>query len=395
MPWPLDTGGHIRSYHLLAALARSGCEVTLMTPVADAAARAHDRLLAAGIAVQPIAVGPRTWPTEAVKAAGALLAREPYVFYRRHRWRRVQAALDRAMAAGGVDVLYLDHLDSAAYVTRPGTVTTLDMHNVYSTLLSRSADDAGALLKRRALRVEAGRLRRVEARAVSAADLTFAVSDDDAAVFAGLGARRVVIVPNGVDTAPLAALPAGRGPTPAPVLLFVGALSWAPNEAACRCLVREVLPAVRARVPLAEAHLVGRSPSEAIRSLADQPGVKLFADVPDVAPHLAAASVLVVPLTVGGGTRLKILEAFAAGLPVVSTAVGAEGIAGEHGRHLLIAEPGEMASAVTRLLDDPALATELAAEARRLARSTYDWAIVGRTAAEALAVVVRQRASHA
>ena len=380
---------------MLKALSRSGFEVSAAVPVQTYDAGADQALQSAGLRAQQIIVGARTLAGEAGRAMRAALRGEPYVFYRRHHWHQVQAFVDQALDNGAADVVYLDHLDSFAYASkRIDTVTVLDMHNVYSTVLSRSATEDRNPVRRALLGIEAARVGRIERRAVAAADVTFAVSDPDAAAFAAMGARRVATVPNGVETAAFSSFPSGRAEA-TPVLLFVGALSWAPNEAACTYLARRILPTVRTRFPLAEAHLVGRSPTPAIRDLSTTPGVRVFADVPDVGPHLATASTLVVPLMVGGGTRLKILEAFAAGLPVVSSPVGAEGIACRHEQHLLLAEPEGLAEAVIRLLATPDLGHRLACEARRLAASTYDWTVVGRAAAEELEAALRRRRTSA
>jgi glycosyltransferase involved in cell wall biosynthesis len=396
LPWPLNTGGHLRTYHMLKALSRAGFEVAAAVPVAAHDADAGQALQAAGVGVQQVVVGARTRAGEARKALRATMASEPYAFYRRHHWPQVQAFVDQALARRAADVIYLDHLDSFAYVSgRLAPVAVLDMHNVYSTVLSRSMAEERNPAWRALLAIEAWRVRRVERRAVAAVDVTLAVSEPDARTFVGMGARQVATVPNGVDTAAFSHFAVGRPDTTAPVLLFVGALSWAPNEAACRCLVQRILPKVRVRFPRAEAHLVGRLPTRLVRDLGSSPGVKVFADVPDVGRHLAAASALVVPLTVGGGTRLKILEAFAAGLPVVSTAVGAEGIDCRHEQHLLLAEPDALADAVVRLITTPDLARRLALDAQRLAIATYDWAITGRAAADALEAAVRRRRTAA
>jgi glycosyltransferase involved in cell wall biosynthesis len=380
---------------LLTALARQGLAVSAVAPVATYDPAAQGALVSTGVTLEQIVVGARTVLGEAGRALRSAVTGQPYAFFHRHHWQQVQAAVDRALAQRAVDVLYLDHLDSFTYASHATDVArVLDMHNVYSTLLSRSAAEARNPLRRAGLALEAGRVNRVERRAVSEVDVTFAVSEADAGTFCGMGARRVVAVPNGVDTATYAGLPTGRNDSAAPVLLFVGSLSWPPNVEACARLVQQVLPTVRQRFPRAEAHLVGRSPSAAVRAFGQAPGVTVYADVPDVLPHLARASTLVVPLTVGGGTRLKILEAFAAGLPVVSTAVGAEGIACRDGHDLLITGVQALADGVVRLLETPGLGLALATEARRLAATTYEWSIVGGRAAEALADAVQTRPSR-
>ncbi|HKB12967.1 MAG TPA: glycosyltransferase family 4 protein, partial [Vicinamibacterales bacterium] len=211
-----------------------------------------------------------------------------------------------------------------------------------------------------------------------------AVSDDDAQYFSKLGARRVVLVPNGVDC-PAYDRPRSEGVRP-PTILYVGALGWPPNASAARYLATDVLRAVRRTIGDARVVIVGRNPTPELLALArEDRHVEVAADVPDVAPYFRDADVLAVPLETGGGTRLKILEAFAADLPVVSTAIGCEGIAAEDGRHLVVAERPDFAAAVTSLLLDPARGRRLALRAKALARERYDWSVVGAAACEAVA----------
>lgn len=343
-----------------------------------------DALREAGITVCPVPLPPRHWTGEASRLTAALLAREPYVLYRRHDWRAMHEAVAREMAAEAPACLYLDHLDSFLFARHRGrSRVVIDLHNVYSRLAARTATEAGVHPAARLfLRREADLLTRLEARVAKASDRLLAVSEDEAQYFAALGARTAV-VPNGVDVARYAALPTGRREG-APNILFVGTLNWTPNVQAVTTLATEVLPAVRRVLPEATLTLVGRDPSPAVTALADTPGLHLAGAVPDVLPWLAKATLLAVPLESGGGTRLKILEAFAAGLPVVSSAVGCEGIAGQHGRHLIVAEKGAAASAIADLLRDRERGVTLATTARELASTRYDWSTVGAVAVATL-----------
>lgn len=171
--------------------------------------------------------------------------------------------------------------------------------------------------------------------------------------------------------------------------MFLGTMSWGPNAAAARFLAREVLPALRARVPGATLAVVGRDPPPDLLALNGTPGIEVTGGVPDVKPYLLRASVLAVPLDAGGGTRLKILEAFAAGLPVVSTAVGAEGIDAQPGTHFALAERPAFAAATAAVLADHAGSARMAERARELARAVYDWERIGRKAAEVVTGLVR------
>jgi glycosyltransferase involved in cell wall biosynthesis len=130
-------------------------------------------------------------------------------------------------------------------------------------------------------------------------------------------------------------------------------------------------------VPEAELVIVGKSPPAKVLQLGKNPGVVVAGEVPEIHPYLERASLLAVPLLAGGGTRLKILEAFAAGLPVVSTAVGAEGIEAVHGESIMIAEVDAMSDSIVQILRSPEFAHSIAANARSIANRLYDWRILG------------------
>jgi len=384
-PWPLDSGGHLRSFHLLRTLA-SRFDVRLVAPVRGGSAEtAASALAAERVRPRLVTSRPRMPLVEGLKIAAAAAAREPYVLFARHRSAAVARALRDEARRQRPDVLYLDHLDSLVYDRLRGDVpVVIDMHNVYSRLARRAAAEAGGRVRPLYLRRETELLARMERRAVEIADTILAVSEEDAAYFADLGARRVVLVPNGVDCA------AYDGPrerhAARPTILYVGALGWPPNASAARYLATEVLPVVRRTVADARVVIVGRNPPADLLALArGNPHVEIAADVPDVAPYFRDADVLAVPLETGGGTRLKILEAFAAGLPVVSTPVGCEGIAADDGRHLVIAERPQFAAAVASLMVDPARGGALAARAKLLAQTRYDWSVVGACACGAIA----------
>jgi glycosyltransferase involved in cell wall biosynthesis len=380
----LDSGGHIRTFHLLRALSAGG-RVRLVAGVARGQEGTVQPLRDAGIDVIPVPLDERQPWREAVRMAGAFAHREPYVFYRRHNRSAVRTALAKAIAGETPGILYLDHLDSMLFAgMSPNSRVVADMHNIYSVLVERTAAEQRSRIRARYLTREARLLRGVERRTAAEASLVMAVSRPDSDYYRELGARQVEIVPNGVDCGYYADLPLGRQTPAAPVVLFVGGLSWAPNVAAVQFLATTTLPALRKRYPNAIVRIVGKGESEAIRALARLPGVEVTGSVRDVRPHLEQASVVAVALESGGGTRLKILEAFAAGIPVVSTPVGCEGIGAEHGQHLVIADRERFDDDIARLLDQPAIGAGLAAAARELARRVYDWAVIGRHASSAV-----------
>lgn len=383
LPWPLNTGGHIRSFHLLRAVARH-FDLRVVAGVGSAADPGLAVMRDHGIAVRPAITGPRRAFAEAARLARATLDGEPYVMFHRHNREAMRCAIIEALADAPADLVYLDHLDPYAFRPLfPDTPLLVDFHNLYGRLAQRVASERGGVVGRYLAR-EARLLSAMEARAARDARVVMAVSAEEAREFRRLGAATVTLVPNGVDCAAYAHLPVGRAPSP-PVLLYVGALSWQPNAVASEYLACTVLPEVRRTFPDAVLKLVGRDPGPAVQALAERPGVEVHGNVPDVLVYLAEASLLAVALDSGGGTRLKILEAFAAGLPVVSTPVGCEGIDAVHGEHLWVAPYETFAAGVTAVLADPQAASARAASARALAEARYDWSALGETACRAIA----------
>lgn len=259
-------------------------------------------------------------------------------------------------------------LDAARHSSAP---VVLDAHNVETDIMRTLARTDERRLHRARWAWEAAKMGRVERRAVQSVDAVLATSEADASVFRGWGARRVEIVPNGVDTTAVTY----RAPATGAGLVYLGQFGYRPNEVAAVELVHEVLPRVRERVPEATVTLVGRNAGDGVRALAGD-HVAVLGEVDSVLPYLHQAGAMVVPLHAGSGTRLKILEAMAAGTPVVSTPLGAAGIDAVDGRHLLLAEtPADLAEQVVRVLTDEVLATGLSRAARTLVEERYDWSV--------------------
>jgi sugar transferase (PEP-CTERM/EpsH1 system associated) len=229
------------------------------------------------------------------------------------------------------------------------------------------------------------KLRRYEAAICRAVDLTLAVSDMDAAALRRIApGARLAVVPNGVDTSffreaaefLVAAQDAReRSSDESPCdLVFTGKMDFRPNVDAALWFAREVLPRVRAEEPGARVLIVGQSPHARLGALARDPAVRLTGRVDDVRPYVARAAVYVVPMRIGGGTRLKVLEAMSMGKAIVSTSLGCEGYPVRDGVELIIADaPADFAWAVIHLLRDPARRKQLGSAAREFARARYDW----------------------
>jgi polysaccharide biosynthesis protein PslH len=376
---------------MLAALSRQ-MQLRVLCPASPTEHGAIEALRAMGIDIVACEVSERSIFSETVRLLGSLRRREPYVMYRRHAWPVVRRALESQLRTFQPDVLYLDHLDSLIYRSvAPHIRSVVDLHNVYSLLVRRAAEEERRSWRSAFLLREARLLDAVERQCARGDDVLLTVSEQEAEHFRSLGANAVHVIPNGVDCHALADLPTGRNN--APTVLFLGTMSWGPNASAARFLV-ELLPRLRLKVPDVTVLIVGRDPPADLASLNGSPGVEVTGSVQDVKPYLLRGTVMAVPLDAGGGTRLKILEAFAAGLPVVSTRVGAEGIEAIPGQHLLSAERAEFVDALADLLLFRERNHQIASEARRLARDKYDWGVIGPRAARLVAAVSESRVSR-
>ncbi|MBJ7471359.1 MAG: glycosyltransferase [Solirubrobacteraceae bacterium] len=251
-----------------------------------------------------------------------------------------------------------------------GPLRVVSPHNADAEMLESFARaESGREALR--LRIRARRLGRTERRAVRAADLTVTVSEHDDAYFRGLGARRTVLVPNGVDDELFDLDPASGEPGR---VLFFGAYHWAPNRDGLTRFLREGWRDVAAGHPGARLRIVGSGPLEAVNAAAaGLPGVEVAGLVDDIVAEIAAAQVVVVPVWTGGGTRIKVLEAMAAARPIVGTRVGVERIGFQDREHGLLGEtPTELAAGLVELLADPARCVASGAAAR-VAVQSFGW----------------------
>jgi glycosyltransferase involved in cell wall biosynthesis len=349
----------------------------------ETASDAVEALVAKNVNVCSVTMPPRRRLSEGRRVIEAAVSREPYVLFRRHDRPQMRDAVRRAIREHQPDIVYLDHLDSTVFIDELGSTRfVVDLHNIYSLIAMRAADEQRSWPRRAYLRREASLLSRMEHRAVTRAESVFAVSELERRYYDSIGGH-TVLVPNGVHCDSYASLETGRS-TADPIVLYVGAMSWTPNAVAAAFLAQQVLPKLRAEVSTARLQIIGKDPPPSLGALHGANGVEVLGAVPDVRPYLQQAAALAVPLGTGGGTRLKILEAFAAGLPVVSTPVGSEGLACESERHLLVADREDFAANLCRVLRDRALGVRLALEARSLARLTYDWSVIVEAAAGAI-----------
>jgi polysaccharide biosynthesis protein PslH len=384
VPYPLDAGGRIKTFHTLTALSAEH-EVHCHAFVRHEAQRE--------VAMEPLG---RVCRSVTLHRVSRSLLREAGYFGRsvvtgvpytvcRHYEPSVMALIADACHRRRIDAVYCDHLSMFEYARRLDVPIVHDAHNVEHRIVRRHAASLSAVDPRRAVLAREWRaLKAYEAAMYARSRLVFAVSDVDAAEIAALAGNGVpvTVVPIAIDAGlvrPVSPL------TDRPQALFVGALDWPPNAEAIEWFLQDVWPLVLARRPDATFVVVGRGEGRLARRWQGTPSVRFAGRVPDVTPWFAASRVHVVPLRAGSGMRVKILEAFARGVPVVTTTIGVEGIHADPATHALVADDApNLADAVVRVCDDARLASSLADAARHLVLEHYDVTVVARQQLEAL-----------
>lgn len=370
---PVDTGGKIRSYNLLKELARQH-EVTLLSYYGGARDMHYENSLKADFPLAETVSGcwPLSLPGLGVKYTRWLPTSMPFAVGK-FTAPAVRRWIATGCAQGRFDVALCDFLaPSANFPNSLPVPTVLFQHNVESTLWRRQADHERSPLKRPIYSIEARRMARYEARTICRFDHVIAVSEHDRSLMSRwMDASRISVTPTGVS---LSRFQDGA-PDPgeaSPLVVFVGSMDWEPNEDGMLWFHRKIWPTVRAQVPSAVLRIVGRTPPSSISSLAGE-HIEVTGTVESVVPHLHGAAVVIVPLRIGGGTRLKIYEAMAARRPIVSTTIGAEGLDYRNGEDIVIAdEPVDFASQVIRLLRDREWRSSVGNAAQRRA-GIYDW----------------------
>lgn len=376
LPYPPTAGNRIRTLNLLVRLAARHRIILIAHRDPDAATEAEAVAYLRERGIETIVVEhvvpPKSGPMFYARLAANLASPLPYSIAT-HVSDPVRRAVVDLASREKVDVWQAEGLPYfEALRGLKGAKTLIMAHNVESLIWRRYYETERQPAKRWYIHGQWRKFEGYEGRAFRDATRVVAVSDEDAELArANFGVDRIDVVDNGIDRSYFEGVSPDRDPNR---ILFLGSLEWRPNLDAVALLLDRIFPAVRALVPDAKLWIVGRNPPEHLtRRAAETPGVELLANVPDVRPYLARSSVMAVPLRIGGGSRLKILEALATGLPVVSTRVGAEGLRLEHGRDLSIVDEEGMALALADALRDPEKSRQVAAEGRRRVLDLYDW----------------------
>lgn len=371
-PYPPNTGKRTRSFNLFRRLA----------------ARANIRYLAYGThnsigaqilrgsGIQPIAVPGRIPVKQGarfyLRLAQNLFSPLPYIVAS-HYSLDFRRALEVALRTERPDLILCEWTPYFEYLrTLDAPPVVISAHNVESDIWRRYAENETNLFKRLYIQEQRFKVEKFERTALAKADGAIAVSELDAERLRVWSCGTPVeVVDNGVD---LDYFTPGTGVPKPSRLVFTGSMDWRPNQDAARFFVSEIFPALRRECPRITCTFVGREPPPDILALQQVEGIHVTGTVDDVRPYIVEAEVYIVPLRVGGGSRLKILEALAMGKAVVSTTIGAEGLGVRSGTHLMIADgPASFAAEVLRLLKAPSERLRLGQAGRFLVENHYGW----------------------
>jgi glycosyltransferase involved in cell wall biosynthesis len=376
IPFPLNSGKRIRTWNLLRNLCRRHSITFLCYGVPENSGLREMEALGMRVVLVP-PLPPSNSSRFYAGALANLVSLWPYSVSRHHT-QNFAGAIRKLIAKESFDLVHCEWTPYASYIRAVGNLPMLIMaHNIEATVWRRRAQHASNFPERMFMASQAWKMARFERRSFTRAGHVAVVTEEEAQTARTWGARAVYLVSNGVDTEYLQ--PTDEEPE-TDSLLFLGSLDWQPNRDALQYLLRDILPKIQAANPRAKLRVVGRQPATKLREqVVGLSGVEWVGEVPDIRPHFARAAAVLVPLRIGGGSRIKILESMSMGKAVVATRIGAEGLDVIPGVHCLIADsPADFSQSVVELLENPERAEALGRNGRELVLRQYDWSRVAK-----------------
>jgi glycosyltransferase involved in cell wall biosynthesis len=379
LPYPINNGHRMRSYHYIKGLtgAHEVMIITYDNPALKDTAGAVKHFQALGCRIEQVRENNCRPPSSgAWQRLLALCSVYPYAVKSRVS-PAMQTRIRKLAHKEKFDILICDGIHQALNV--PADIAgrkALDEHNVESMLIKRFLLTETNLLKKFYAWVEWKKFVRFENRQWPLFDEIHACSQiDQQHIIQRARHANVKVVPNGVDTDKFQPRDVAVRPYR---LIYTGLIGWRPNEDAVRYFTRSIYPKIKRHIPEVDFYIVGKNPSDKVKKLADEdPSITVTGFVDDVIPYIAESAVYVVPLRIGSGTRLKILEAMAMGKAVISTSVGCEGIEATPDKDILIEDdPEKFADQTIKLLNDAGLCRKIGGNAARFVRQNYSWDMI-------------------
>jgi len=375
-PYPLNTGKRLRSFNLTKVLAQHNDVAYLaygdINSKAAGYLREHN--------IETIAVPPHNRVKHGlmfyIRLFLNLFCPLPYIVTS-HRTKYYQEKLNKLIATSDYDIVICEWTPYAIFIKPLENIKKIVVaHNIESFIWNRYVENESNLFKRIYTSLQRDKVHRFEKICFFWSDGATAVSDLEAEVISEFGVEyNVETVDNGVD---LEYFKPQDNSIISDELVFTGSMDWRPNQDAVQYFVEDVLPLIRKTRPSIMFTAVGRKPPDNIVKLGEIDGVTITGTVDDVRPYIARAALYVVPLRIGGGSRLKILEAMAMQKPILSTTVGAEGLHATPGEHIAIADGAQgLADEVIACLDNKEGCAHIALNGLKLVQSRYSWSELG------------------
>lgn len=370
LPAPLDDGWKIRTFHLMRGYVRNGWTLDLVSFCSPGQKISEFQDLRT--ICNEVHLVDRAKSYAILDMLRGLLFLKPFNIYNFFLLQMLNAVKSKVLQ-NTYDLVQVEDVIMAQYMLKEmgNACRILDMHNVESSLMKRYADNANNFFKRSYAKITAKKLQKYEIAVSSKFDRFLVCSKDDQDLLKYSGIQMdVQVVPNGVDCNYFQQLsfdPSAKD------IVFVGTMNYHANISGVHYFVKDILPLILKKSPDTHFYIVGKSPSKSVCNLCNS-SITVTGMVADVREYLRKARVVVAPLLVGGGTRLKILEAMACGRPVVSTSIGAEGIGAEHGKQIMMADrPEDFAQCVLKLLADSTLCENLGQLGCDFVQNKYNW----------------------
>lgn len=391
LPYPLDTGAKIRSFNLIKNLSDKH-DITLVAFGGKSGKEIE------GYCKQIIMI-PRIKENACLAVVKNLFSKYPYSvdkYYSKEMEQKItELTTSNTIHPTQYDLIHCDSLQVSKNVLNINVIPKLlTEHNIESQILKRAAQAERNLLKKLYLYYQYLKLRRYEIFACKLFNRVITVSEEDKSFLAKfIDKDKISIVPNGVDIEYFKPQTTNRKPLTEGALVFTGSMDWLPNIDAMKYFCKDILPLIWKRERDLKLYIVGRNaPKDIIALVEKDERIIVTGSVEDVRPYTKKAKVFVVPLRIGGGTRLKILEAMAMGKPVVSTSIGCEGLEVMNKKNIIIADsPDKFAGQVMTLLNNKMMGEDIGRQGRQLVEEKYSWSIISTLLGEAWGQAVKAR----
>ncbi|MCG9126489.1 glycosyltransferase [Candidatus Poribacteria bacterium] len=371
LPYPLTDGGRIRVFNLLKQIAIENDVTLLALETQDSDKDSITNIQDLDVKVH-LVENDTSPPTISINTIISSLINKKPITVTRYDISAYKQKFKELLNTQSYDVVHYEMLHTAQFHVETDLPSVLSLQNVDSAIWGRLQQETINPFYKLAYWTQFRAFKQYEATLCPLFNVVTCTSDIDAAEFHQYCSdNRVVVIPNGVDVTHFSPETTSQALAH---LIYIGSMDWFPNEDAVTFFSKEVLPIIQKSVPDVRFTIVGGNPSERILQLAKEEAIEVTGRVPEIKPYFAKATIFVVPLRIGSGTRLKILEALAMGKAVVSTTVGAEGLSLQNREEIIIAdEPVNFAEEVVRLLTIPSLRNEIGKNGRKKVEQEYDW----------------------